>query len=185
MTTFRHETDRLVLRSWREDDRRRFYEIMNTPAVMRYLGGVQSFEKWSAACDRLQGYEADHGHTFWIVERREDGEMLGFCGLKRLNYDGAPNPGEMEIGWRFREAAWGKGFAYEAAKASLDLAFDRFAADRITAVTVTDNMPSQTLMHRLGMIEDPDLAYHDPGYSPTYGPMRQWLVTRKEWMSRD
>ncbi|MBW0145546.1 GNAT family N-acetyltransferase [Sphingomicrobium clamense] len=181
---FRTETDRLVLRSWGEGDCKRFYDIMNTPAVMRYLGGEQSYEKWCENCERLQSYECDFGHTFWIVERKEDGEMLGFCGLKKLNYDGAPNQGEMEIGWRFRESAWGQGYAYEAAAHCLDLAFDRFEAERVSAVTVTDNVASQKLMRKLGMIEDPELAYTDPVYSPKYGPARQWLIDASAWRSR-
>lgn len=181
---FRIDTERLVLRSWEEGDCRRFYDIMNTPAVMRWLGGVQPYEKWCAGYERLQGYERDFGHTFWIVERKEDGEILGFCGLKRLNYDGAPNPGDMEIGWRFRESAWGQGYAYEAASKCLTLAFEEYQAERVTAVTVTGNVASQKLMLKLGMTEDPELAYHDPVYSPTYGPARQWLISREEWRAR-
>ena len=79
------ETDRLRLRDWGEEDEAAFYEIMNTPAVMRHLGGVQSPEDWNAAFQRLQGYGRDLGHTFWIVEDKASGEILGFCGLKRLN----------------------------------------------------------------------------------------------------
>lgn len=184
MTGIVATTERLVLRQWREGDCKRFYDIMNTPAVMRWLGGVQSYEKWCEGYERLQSYERDFGFTFWIVEQRETQEMLGFCGLKRLNYDGAPNQGEVEIGWRFRESAWGKGYAGEAAAKSLELAFERFGAERVTAVTVSDNVASQKLMLRLGMTEDPALAYHDPVYSPTYGPARQWLISRQEWAAR-
>ena len=75
----------------------------------------------AAAQDAPRGSEC-------LVERREDCELLGWCWLKRINYPGAPNPGDMEIGWRFRESAWGQGIAKEAAIASLDLAFGRFAA---------------------------------------------------------
>ncbi|WP_265571241.1 GNAT family N-acetyltransferase [Sphingomicrobium nitratireducens] len=182
--TFQARTERLRLRSWQADDCRRFYDIMNTPAVMQWLGGVQAYEKWCEGFERLQGYERDFGFTFWIVERLDDDEMLGFCGLKRLNYEGAPNPGEMEIGWRFRESAWGKGYAREAAEKALELAFERYGAARVSAVTVGGNTASQTLMLRLGMIEDPALAYHDAVYSERYGPARQWLITKYEWRAR-
>lgn len=178
------ETERLVLRRWRAEDERAFYEIMNTPAVMQWLGGVQPYEKWQAAYQRLQSYDRDFGHTFWIVERKDDGEMLGFCGLKRVNYEGAPNPGMVEIGWRFREAAWGQGYASEAATRALDLAFDRFGADRVTAITVSGNQASQKVMLRLGMVEDPALAYEDPNYTPLYGPVRQWLIDAEAWRAR-
>lgn len=181
---FRHETERLILRDWTDEDSRRFYDIMNTPAVMRWIGGPQPYEDWDAAYGRLQGYTRDFGHCFWLLERKEDGKLIGFCGLKRLNYEGAPNQGMAEVGWRLRESAWGRGYAKEAAIASLDLAFERFGYDEVTAVTVTGNAASWGLMERLGMRERPELAYHDGKYSDMYGPARQWVVTREEWAAR-
>ncbi len=121
------ETERLRLRNWDADDLDEFMRHTNTPAVMRWLGGVWPREKHEAAYGRVKSYERDHGHTFWIVERKSDGALLGFCGLKRVNSQGAPNPGDFEVGWRLREDAWGQGYAKEAAIASLDLAFNRFA----------------------------------------------------------
>ena len=179
--TFVAETERLILRDWDEADSRRFYEVMNTPAVMKWLGGEQSFEKWQEGFERLQGYALDFGHCFWLVERKEDGELLGFCGLKKINYEGAPNEGMPEIGWRFRESAWGQGYAREAALKSLELAFERFGYDEVTAVTVSGNEASWRLMERLGMKERPELAYHDGVYSERYGPARQWTLDRKGW----
>ena len=82
-------TERLILREWDEADARAFYAIMNTPAVMRHLGGVQTFEGWSEAFERLRLYQREHGHTFWIVEDKTSGEILGFCGLKLVNSPGA------------------------------------------------------------------------------------------------
>lgn len=156
------ETKRLRLRTWDDADERRFYDIMNKPAVMRWLGGLQSFEEWDAAFQRLRAYERDHGFTFWIVERRDDGEILGFCGLKRLNAPGAEHiADEVEIGWRLREDAWGRGYAKEAAIASLDLAFDRFEAPRVVAITALGNAPSQGLMKRLGMKRREDWDFVD------------------------
>ena len=158
MAEFRHETDRLVLRDWRDEDWPRFWEGTNTPAVMKWLGGVCDDAKRQGAQDRLLGYQRDHGHTFWAVERKEDGAVLGFCGLKRCNQQGGP-VGEMEVGWRLREDAWGKGYAKEAAIASLDLAFDRFGAEQVVALTVQPNEPSWGLMKRLGMERREDLDF--------------------------
>ena len=77
---FRHETERLILRDWREDDWLPFWEGTNTLNVMRWLGGVCDAEKRQAAQDRLLSYTLDHGHTFWCVERKEDGAILVFAG---------------------------------------------------------------------------------------------------------
>lgn len=167
MSEIAAETERLRLRTWDEADRLRFYDIMNTPAVMRWLGGVQPIEEWTAGYERLRAYQRDFGFTFWIVERKADGEILGFCGLKRANAPGADAiAGEIEIGWRLREDAWGQGYAKEAANASLELAFDRFDAPRVVAVTAAGNGPSQGLMNRLGMTRREDLDFVDARFPP-------------------
>ena len=163
MADFRHETERLILRDWRDEDWEPFWAGTNTPAVMRWLGGVCDAAKRQAAQDRLLSYERDHGHTFWCVERKDDGAILGFCGLKRCNQQGGPI-GAMEVGWRLREDAWGTGYAKEAAIASLDLAFDRYGADEVVALTVRSNRPSWGLMERLGMRRREDLDFEDAGW---------------------
>jgi RimJ/RimL family protein N-acetyltransferase len=156
------ETKRLRLRTWDDEDEFRFYDVMNTPAVMRLLGGLQSQEEWSAGYRRIRDYQRDLGFTFWIVERKADAEILGFCGLKRANAPGADAiAGDVEIGWRLREDAWGQGYAKEAAINSLDLAFDRFRAPHVVAVTALGNLPSQGLMIRLGMTRREDLDFVD------------------------
>jgi len=174
-------TDRLILRDWRPEDRATFMEHLNSAAVMRWLGGVQDEATYAAAFDRLDGYARDYGHTFWIVERKADGDVLGFCGLKRVNSEGAKNPGDMEVGWRLRESAWGQGIAKEAAIASLDLAFGRFAAPHVVAFTVAGNTGSWGLMERLGMIRRPDLDYHDPRFGPDLNPTITYAIDAADW----
>ena len=113
-------TDRLNLRTWDAADLDEFIRVTNTPAVMRWLGGVWPREEHEAAFERIQSYQRDHGHTFWLVEDRATGELLGFCGLKRVNSPGAGDlTGTPEVGWRLRESAWGKGIAKEAAIAQI------------------------------------------------------------------
>ena len=166
MTLIVAETDRLILREWGEGDADRFNEIMNRPAVMRWLGGVQDADEWSAAYRRIEGYQRDFGFTFWIVERKSDAAMLGFCGLKRANAPGAEAiAGDVEIGWRLREEAWGQGYAKEAAIAALDLAFNRFVAPYVIAMTALGNLPSQGLMRRLGMVRREDLDFVHQGFA--------------------
>ena len=175
------ETARLRLRGWRTEDREQFMRHLNTPAVMRWLGGVQDAAAYVAAFDRLEQYQRDFGHTFWIVERRADDALLGFCGLKRVNSPGAPNPGDFEIGWRLREDAWGQGFAKEAAIASLDLAFGRFAAPHVVALTVPGNVASSGLMTRLGMTYRPDLDFIDSRFGPDLNPSIIYWLDAADW----
>ena len=182
MADFRQETERLILRDWREEDWPRFWEGTNTPAVMRWLGGVCDAEKRIAAQDRLLSYSRDHGHTFWCIERKDDGEILGFCGLKRSNQAGGPL-GMMEVGWRLREGVWGKGYAKEVAMASLDLAFDRYDADEVIALTVQRNEGSWGLMKRLGMRRREDLDFESAEFDAEDPLMIVYSIDRAAWIS--
>jgi len=183
MTLVIDETERLVLRDWGEGDSDRFYEIMNTPAVMRHLGGVQDRATWEAAVGRIQGFQRDFGHTFWLIERKDDGELLGFCGLKRVNSPGTDLTGQFEVGWRLRESAWGQGYAKEAAIASLDLAFGRFRAPHVLALTIPRNEESQGLMKRLGMTRREDLDFIDPRFGPDMNPTVVYRIDVAEWLT--
>ena len=178
------ETQRLCLRSWDDEDEARFYEVMNTPAVMRWLGGVQSLEEWNAGYQRIQGYQRDFGFTFWIVDRKSDGALLGFCGLKRANAPGGQSvEGEFEIGWRLREDAWGQGYAKEAAIASMDLAFNRYGAPSVIAMTALGNLSSQGLMKRLGMTRREDLDFIHKGFpaDSNVNPQIIFRIDASQW----
>lgn len=87
----------------------------------------------------------------------------------------------MEIGWRLREDAWGHGYAKEAASASLDLAFERFAADEVIALTVDGNRPSWGLMIRLGMRRREDLDFDNVDFDPESGRIIVYSIARSNW----
>ena len=176
------ETARLRLREWDDEDEARFYAVMNRPEVMQHLGGVQTPEEWNAAYNRVLGFQRDYGHTFWIVEDRITCDILGFCGIKRVNAPGAGDlTGMHEIGWRLRPEYWGKGIAKEAAIASLDLAFGRFRAPQVIATTVSSNGPSQGLMKRLGMTRRADLDYVDARFGPDLNPTIVFIIGAADW----
>lgn len=185
MAEFRQETERLVLRDWREEDWQPFFRHTNTPAVMRWLGGVADDGARTKARERLESYRRDHGHTFWVVERKDDGghlsgEPLGFCGLKRANQKGAPI-GDFEIGWRLREDAWGHGYAREAAVAAMRAGFEQFGAPHMIALTVEGNSASWGLMRRLGMRRRADLDFHSTDFEAIGGTIIVYAITREEW----
>jgi RimJ/RimL family protein N-acetyltransferase len=175
------ETRRLRLRDWRDGDEALLYRHCNTEPVMRWLGGVQSFADQADVVDRLRTYSEDYGHTFWAVERREDGAFLGFCGLKRANGFESKVTGEVEIGWRLREDSWGRGYAKEGALASLAFAFERVGAPRVVALTIAENEASWGLMLRLGMHRRADLDYSDPEWPPAMNPVIVYELGRDEW----
>jgi RimJ/RimL family protein N-acetyltransferase len=121
-----------------------------------------------------------------LLDRRTEigREILGFCGLKRANAPGADEiAGEFEIGWRLREEAWGQGCAKEAAIASLDLAFDRFDAPRVVAVTALQNLSSQGLMIRLGMMRRAEYDFVDQRFpsDSDVNPQVVFIVDAPDW----
>ena len=177
------ETARVRLRTWAPADPAEFIRNLNSDAVMRWLGGPQDESNYGLLFDRVESYRRDFGHTLWIVERQADGAMLGFCGIKRVNAPEAPNPGDFEVGWRLREDAWGQGIAKEAAIASLDLAFGRFGAPHVVALTVAGNEASWGLMERLGMRRRADLDFTDPRFGPELNPTIVYWIDAADWPS--
>ncbi|MGN8000105.1 GNAT family N-acetyltransferase [Sphingomonas sp. 22176] len=144
------ETARLLLRPPEPRDFEALHAMWSDPEVMRDLGPVKTPAHSRATIVRHLGYGPSRGLGFQVVKRREDGAVLGFCGLKPGAPD-TPIAGELEIGWMFARPHWGKGYAREAAAASLDWAWAHRAEPRVVAITSASNLPSQALMARLGM----------------------------------
>lgn len=160
------DTGRLVLRPWRAEDRAGYAAMCASPAVMRHLGGPNDDAEIDAALARNAACQRERGHCFWAVERREDGAFLGFCGLRVVDDPRRPVHGDIEIGWRLREDAWGQSYAREAAEASFGWGWAHLDAPRIVAFTVPANTASWGLMERLGMTRRPDLDFGHPAFAP-------------------
>jgi RimJ/RimL family protein N-acetyltransferase len=156
------EPPRLTLCPWTEADVPELIRVTNTPAVMEYLGGVRDLALFQAVFTRLQAHQAKNGLCFWFAERRGDGAVLGFCGLRMAKIE--PINGEIEIGWRLREDIWGQGYAREGAMASLEWGWRNLSCKRIVASTVNRNSRSPGLMEWLGMHYVPEMDFDYPGF---------------------
>lgn len=154
------ETARLVLRRDTPADRAALHAMWADPRVMADLGPVKSAEASDAALAKHAGYH-DQGLGFWVVERREDGAVIGFCGLKPGAPD-TPIAGALEIGWMLAVPYWRQGYAQEAAAASMDWAWRHRDDDAIVAITARQNAKSRDLMERLGMAHVPALDFAHP-----------------------
>lgn len=174
-------TERLVLRQIGEDDLDPHMALLNTPAVMRYLGGVQPREVIAAKHAAARASFAAHGFGFMIMEERASGEMVGHCGLRRVAHPLAPNPHDFEIGWLVREDRWRLGYAHEAMRAVIDWGFYAFAAPQIVALTIESNVGSWRLMEKLGMARRAELDFNDPAMPPEHNPTIQYAITRAQW----
>jgi RimJ/RimL family protein N-acetyltransferase len=161
MAEFRIESERLVLRNWQDSDVDAFHAICSDPLVMATLGPLMTRDEVAALVARMQGIQAESGHCFWAIERKEDHRLIGWCGIVR-GAAGTPIFGKLETGWRLASSAWGKGYAVEAATASLRWAFDNHAEDAIWAITSVTNLRSRKVMERLGMRHDGALDFDHP-----------------------
>ena len=177
----RIETERLVLREWRDEDFAALHALCTCPRVMATIGPLHDEERTHALLARLQERQSRDGCTFWAVERKADAALLGFCGIKIADTPGSPIEGEHEVGWRLREDAWGKGYAKEAALASLRAGFETFDAPEIIAITIEDNTASWGLMERLGMQRRPDLDFRCPEFLEE--ELIVYAIDRASWLA--
>lgn len=146
-------TERLLLRAWRESDRPAFAAMNADPRVMEWFPGTLT-RRESDGMARVIGQRlADQGWGLWAIEIPGVAEFIGFVGL---------NPAEatlgypaVEIGWRLAAEHWGRGYAPEAARASLAFGFDTLGLDEIVSFTSVGNQKSRRVMEKIGMTHDP------------------------------
>lgn len=144
-------TPRLRLRTWTDADRPAFAAMNADPAVMEHLPAVLDRAASDALMDGLRSVWAGRGIGLWAVERRSDGVLLGWAGLNPMPV-GTPGAGEWEIGWRLVRAAWGHGYATEAAGEGVRVARE-LGLSRLWSMTVPANVRSIAVMRRLGLVE--------------------------------
>jgi RimJ/RimL family protein N-acetyltransferase len=172
----RHETERLILREWRDDDRPRFAAIVADPHVMRYYPAPKTQAEADAWIDRMIAGLADGTGHFLAVERKGDGALLGLTGTADIRFAIPTNP-KLEIGWVLGQQYWGQGYAPEGARAALSYAFAVLKAPEVVAFTARLNEPSQAVMKKLGMARDPAADFDHPAV-PERNPLKPHVLYR-------
>ena len=141
------ETDRLVLRAFCEEDLDAFSRINADPDVMRFIGNgapLDREETWRSMGTFL-GHWALRGYGIWAVEEKASGSFVGRIGL--FNPEGWPG---LEVGWLLARDVWGKGFATEGGRASLEFAWNSLGAERVISMIRPENAASIRVAERLG-----------------------------------
>ena len=144
------ETERLLLRPWRDEDLEPYARLCADPEVMRYLPATLSREQSAEQMAWFVRHWEERGFGLWAVEERASGEFIGFVGL--MYQDEWPE-GEhkTEVGWRLGRANWGRGFATEGALASVRYGFERLGLERIISITLPENAASRRVMEKCGL----------------------------------
>jgi RimJ/RimL family protein N-acetyltransferase len=171
-------TGRLLLRQWRDDDVAAFAELSADPAVMQYLvpfADRAAIDAWVAAA---RTHWQDHGFGPWVVELPHEAPFIGVVGLSNLRF-ALPFAPAVEAAWRLAHPYWGRGYAWEAARAAIDDGFARLGLNEIVAFTVPANGASRRVMEKLEMTRDPaeDFDFEHPRLPPGH-PLRRHVLYR-------
>lgn len=177
------KTERLILRQWKPEDVPQFVAMNEDPEVMKYFPGAlspQQSEGWAENCRQMLERQ---GWGLWAIEIQSTGEFIGFVGLHAPTIDLPFNPC-VEIGWRLKSSAWGRGFATEAARACVDYGFSVVGLTEIVSFTSVVNTPSSAVMERLAMKRDPATFEHPS--VPAGHVLREHCIYRisaSDWLS--
>jgi RimJ/RimL family protein N-acetyltransferase len=170
-------TARLVLRPFTEVDLAPFYALNTHPLVVESLGSLPTRAESDAMIARYSEELEREGWGLWTVEVRAGGApFVGMVGLHRVRA-ALPCAPAVEVGWRLHPEHWGRGYASEAATASINFGFDKAALDEIVAFTTKVNTRSQAVMERIGMTRDMDGDFDHPGI-PEDSPLRRHVLYR-------
>lgn len=141
------ETERLILRPWREEDVEPFFTLMQDDDVVRFIGDrrIPTLEEvWRAVAGWI-GHWFLRGYGLWAVDERESGELVGRIGL--INPAGWPG---LEVGYTLGKRWWGRGYATEGAAAARDWAFENLPADELISLIDPANSGSINVARKLG-----------------------------------
>ena len=146
------ETERLLLRRFTNDDIENLVELDSDPEVMRFINGGRATPRDEIENDVLPAflghYERYAGFGFWAAEEKSTGRFVGWFHFRPAQ--GAP-PGEIELGYRLRRSAWGKGYATEGSRALIDKGFAELGVERVVAFGMVVNVASTRVMEKAGV----------------------------------
>ena len=147
------ETERLILRPLKHTDAERLFLLDSNPNVHKYLGNnpVTSIDQSIQYIENIKKQYKENGIGRFAVIRKEDNEFIGWCGLKFITEEENNYVNFYEIGYRFREDFWGKGYAFEAAKAWYDYAFNTLKIDILYASAHVENLGSRKVLEKIGL----------------------------------
>jgi RimJ/RimL family protein N-acetyltransferase len=173
-------TDRLRLRRWTPGDVEPFARINADPVVMAHFPATLTRERSVAMIERIEGHFEKEGYGLWALEVPGVARFIGFVGLQRVAFDAAFTPA-VEVGWRLDAHHWGHGYATEAARACIGVAFAEAGLSGVVSMTTPGNLRSRRVMERIGMRRDPAGDFDHPGV-PAGHRLRRHVLYR---LSRD
>jgi ribosomal-protein-alanine N-acetyltransferase len=142
------ETERLALRRFRSDDVDAIFAIIGDEIAMQYY--PKTFNRSDAVqwIERNLRRYREHGYGLFAVTLKNGADVIGDCGVIRQEVEGETL---LEVGYHLRRDKWGNGYATEAARACVGLAFHTYGAGKVISLIRPENMPSRRVAERNGM----------------------------------
>lgn len=162
------QTDRLLIRPFTPADLDDFFRLVSDPDVTRYTGdrGTTIEEVKQGLEERVFGDYRKYGFGRWATVLKENGQLIGFAGLKYL-----PELNEVDLGYRFFKEYWGRGLATEASLAIVRYGFEQLGLQQIIGITQVENTASGKVLEKLG--------FKLQRTEPYQGSLTAWYVLQK------
>jgi RimJ/RimL family protein N-acetyltransferase len=151
------ETERLVLRRFAESDLGNLQDLHGDPEVMRFINGGRPAAREAIRDETLprflRAYERFEGFGVWAAIEKSTGEFVGWFEFYPREEEGEVevDPEEVELGYRLRRSAWGKGYATEGSRALIRKGFTELGVRRVVAETMAVNAASRRVMEKAGL----------------------------------
>jgi ribosomal-protein-alanine N-acetyltransferase len=152
------ETDRIILRAWKESDKKPFALMNADPEVMRYFPKMLNEGESDALAARIERQMAQFGYGLWAAQEKASGGFMGFIGFNYTDFESDFTPC-VEIGWRLAKAFWDRGYATEGAKACLAYGFGTLGLRDVYSFTSALNTRSEKVMRKIGMTKVKDFSH--------------------------
>lgn len=146
-------TDRLLLREIVEEDAAALFEVLSDPLVHTYLGNkyIQTMDESVEAIRFIRKQYAENGIGRWAVVEKDSNQFIGWAGLKLITEPVNEHVNYYDLGYRFKQTAWRKGYATESSIAILKYGFNQLKLKKIYAMADVENRASNAVLKKVGM----------------------------------
>ena len=173
------KSDRLGFREWSKNDLEEFLKLNSDEEVMEHFPKILSKEEVEEFIEKLKNHFEKNGYTYYAIEILDEKEFIGMIGIAFQEYQTKFTPA-IDIGWRLKKSAWGKGYATEGAKRCLKYAFDELGIDKIISVCTIKNQKSENVMKKIGMKKIGEFNHPELAEYPEYEKHFCYEIIKKE-----
>lgn len=171
---------RLGFRNWDESDLTEFAKINADLEVMEHFPKPLTKKETAEFIVRLKKHYAKNGYNYFATEILDSGELIGFIGLAFQDYKTDFTPA-VDVGWRLKKSAWGKGYATEGAKKCLEYGFNELNLEKIISTCTVRNSKSEKVMIKIGMEKIGEFNHPRLKDYPKYEKCIGYEITKNVW----